>query len=285
MGVFYIYFLGGEPFMREDFLDILDFCNHLKLGIMISTNGWFVDKHIARRVAKAKTSLIRVSIDGATNKTHDHIRRKKGSFKKAWEALENLRAVDIPIVGISVTVMEDNFQEIENLIELAISEKIAELQLVQLCSTGRGIKAKKLSLEHWKELRKILLAKEPEYQKYLRFSSTEGLLEKPNTKQFRTDSNYTPIMMGCTAGRATVAISADGKVMPCIQFRKIAGDLRQNKFKDIWLNSPILEERRIIKKECEPCKFSKICTKECPIDSVPNLEEYRCAFAKINCVN
>ncbi len=278
-GVFYIYFLGGEPFIRQDFLEILDFCSSFGLGIMISTNGWFITSEIAKRIAAAKVSLIRVSIDGAKAETHDKHRGKNGSFRQAWEAVSILKSQHIPLVGVSLTVMEENYHEVEELIELAIKKEIKELQLVQLCRTGRGAKVQGLTIEHLRKLRRNLVSNANYYRKHLKFSTTEGILQKAATTAF-CQKQKLPLMMGCTAGRASIAISADGKVMPCIQFRKVAGDLRHRSLSDIWKNSSVLQERRIIKPECENCQFNSICARECPADPVDGAERSRRLFVR-----
>jgi len=277
--VFYVYFLGGEPFIRSDFLDILDKCNQMSLGIMISTNGWFITPEVASRIENAGVSHIRVSIDGATATTHDTIRRKRGSFQQAWRAVSMLQRTKIPTVGISCTVMESNFHEVEPLVEMAIKEGVKELQLVQLCCTGRGATAQRLSIEHLNELRDLLSQNMPRYHEKISFSATEGLWEKPATTSFRQEGQI-PYMMGCIAGRTAVAISADGLVLPCIQYRKPAGNLRKQLFEEIWQFSPVLNKHREVRKECEGCRFNQICGRECPADPTDNATECRLSYAK-----
>ena len=52
IGVFYIYFLGGEPFIRSDFLQLVSVARANTLEIMINTNGWFVTWACANELAR-----------------------------------------------------------------------------------------------------------------------------------------------------------------------------------------------------------------------------------------
>ncbi|KKK90103.1 hypothetical protein LCGC14_2726450, partial [marine sediment metagenome] len=50
---------------------------------------------------------------------------------------------------------------------------------------------------------------------------------------------------GCKVGRSYRAIQPDGIVTPCVFMPLAVGDLKQEKFIDIWNHSPILAEIRV----------------------------------------
>jgi radical SAM protein with 4Fe4S-binding SPASM domain len=81
-------FLGGEPLMHPDCLDLLDYAAEHTPAVLITTNGHYVTAEVARRLA-ASCSRIQVSIDGANPQMHDFI-RGKGSFRKVMEAVDHL---------------------------------------------------------------------------------------------------------------------------------------------------------------------------------------------------
>ena len=86
MKVFQFNIGGGEPFMREDFPDLMDYSHEKGIVTCISTNGTLIDDEVAGRLAH-KLVYMQVSLDGATPASNDAI-RGKGSFRKALNALE-----------------------------------------------------------------------------------------------------------------------------------------------------------------------------------------------------
>jgi MoaA/NifB/PqqE/SkfB family radical SAM enzyme len=75
---------GGEPFVREDFLDLMDYAHEKGIVTCISTNGTMIDDEIAHRLDH-KLVYMQVSLDGATPESNDTI-RGRGSFRRALKA-------------------------------------------------------------------------------------------------------------------------------------------------------------------------------------------------------
>ena len=102
---------GGEPFIRPDLVDILDFLTRRDHAVFVTTNGWYLDR--MRRLADLpRTDLITigVSIDGV-GETHDAIRRK-GSFERVGQALEIARAAGCQ-VQVNTVVQPENLATVE----------------------------------------------------------------------------------------------------------------------------------------------------------------------------
>ena len=118
MKVFQFNIGGGEPFMRPDFLELMDYAQQKGMVTCISTNGTLLDKAISRRLDN-KLVYIQVSLDGATPASNDAI-RGRGSFDKAVQALQYLRQNDIE-VSINTVLTRRSFPELEQLKELAVS--------------------------------------------------------------------------------------------------------------------------------------------------------------------
>ena len=67
---------------------------------------------------------------------------------------------------------------------------------------------------------------------------------------------------GCLAGTGVCFISHEGEVFPCGYLPAIAGDLRREKFADIWDNAKVINELRDaenLKGKCGCCEFRNIC--------------------------
>ena len=112
-GMLRVGFTGGEPLVRKGIDEIVKKCDDNDLMISLTTNGWFVKKY--SEVLK-KISLLNISIDG-TEETHDFIRRKKGSFAKAIEAVKIAKANNIPVL-VNTTIMSANIDNIPEMNKL-----------------------------------------------------------------------------------------------------------------------------------------------------------------------
>jgi radical SAM protein with 4Fe4S-binding SPASM domain len=71
----------------------------------------------------------------------------------------------------------------------------------------------------------------------------------------------------CSAGHNACYVSPYGEVYPCVQFPYLTGNIRQQKFIDIWKHSSQMQEVRAIRVAdlhgCSSCVHGGSCTR-CP---------------------
>jgi radical SAM protein with 4Fe4S-binding SPASM domain len=75
-------------------------------------------------------------------------------------------------------------------------------------------------------------------------------------------SDMNAVTKGCLAGTGVCFISHEGEVYPCGYLPVIAGDLRKEKFVDIWEKSAVFNQLRDtgnLKGKCGCCEFRNIC--------------------------
>ena len=72
--VFYINIGGGEPMVRRDFFELVDYAIGNGIGVKFSTNGTFIDADKARRLAAMDYLDIQISLDGIDAATNDAVR-------------------------------------------------------------------------------------------------------------------------------------------------------------------------------------------------------------------
>jgi len=278
MKVFYIYFLGGEPLLRDDIFELVIYARERGVASMMSTNGWFITSQIARRLEKAGFMHVRVSIDGAKAKTHDSIRGKQGSFSRAIRAVKILRQTNISRIGISPTVLGENIDEIPGLIEIAVRLGVDEMQLVQLCARGRGSEVQAASAEQLYKLRDIFKIYKERLVGRLNLTATEGISFSEGFSDLNNIDSLLPNFWGCPASRTCLAIEAEGTIQPCILFRSSAGNIRTESLKNIWHKSQLFQKMRQPSVSCRGCDYEKACSGECPIDNCPD-DLFRREFA------
>jgi MoaA/NifB/PqqE/SkfB family radical SAM enzyme len=110
-----IAFEGGEPLLRNDLVEILAFSRSLPLHTSLITNGTLLESRIDQ-IAPYINGVVYVSLDGL-EKTHDAIRGVGGSFRKSVRGIT--AAKEKVAVTINTTIMAENIDEIEDLVDLA----------------------------------------------------------------------------------------------------------------------------------------------------------------------
>lgn len=253
--VFQINFGGGEPFMRPDFLDIIDACHARGIMTCISTNGTLFTKELVERLSRTNLMAIQVSLDGAKKETCEAI-RGVGTYDRAIKALELLALSPIP-TSINTVLTSSNAHEIDDLQKLA-NQLGVTLRISRFRPSGRGA-------DNWEELR-------PTPAQLLSFSDWLGKNDNIRTGDsffsLTTQERQGLGLNLCGAAKLTCCVGPTGKVFPCAFLqtdRFEAGDVRHSTFKEIWDNSEIFKSFRGLRiHSCEDCKRFDQCHGGCP---------------------
>ena len=136
MQVFYVNIGGGEPTLRPDFWDLLDYCVVSKVGVKFSTNGSRITTSAAERIASTDYVDVQISLDGADAATNDAI-RGDGSYAMALQAMDQLAAAGMRGFKVSVVVTRENVGQLDEFLALA-RRYDAQLRLTRLRPSGRG---------------------------------------------------------------------------------------------------------------------------------------------------
>jgi mycofactocin radical SAM maturase len=136
MQVFYVNIGGGEPTVRPDFWNLVDYATAHHVGVKFSTNGVKISPEIARRLAAGDYVDVQISLDGATAEVNDAV-RGPGSYATALRAMRNLAAAGFRGFKISVVVTRQNAGQLDDF--KAIADRFgAQLRLTRLRPSGRG---------------------------------------------------------------------------------------------------------------------------------------------------
>ena len=136
MQVFYANVGGGEPTLRPDFWDLLDYSVAHHVGIKFSTNGVRLDSRAAQRLARTDYVDVQISIDGATADVNDAV-RGTGSFAMARRAMDNLAAAGFGEFKISIVVTRQNVSQLDEFKQIADGYG-ARLRVTRLRPSGRA---------------------------------------------------------------------------------------------------------------------------------------------------
>jgi mycofactocin radical SAM maturase len=254
--VFQINFGGGEPFLRDDFLHILDYAHSKSITTCVSTNGTVLDERVVKKLKTMDLLYIQVSLDGASPETNDQI-RGKGTFERILDGIRLLAKYEIPDFSINTVVTRLNFTEIVRLHELA-QQFGAKTRLSRFRPSGRGREA-------WDayHLSKTQLL---EFSSFL--SGHRDILTGDSFFSITSEDRRDLGLNMCGAAKMTCSVSPDGAVYPCAFLQDsifLAGNVTETPFEFIWRESPALKMMRSIRVEsCQSCFRFGLCHGGCP---------------------
>ena len=134
---------GGEPLVRGDMDEIINYATKKNIRSVLFTNGVLINDEFLESVKDANL-FIRFSLDGATEEVNDAI-RGKGTYKSTLEKIKKCKERNIP-VGIASTINQINFGQYEQIIELAEKLEVDEVELSEVSPIGYAEERKDLLL-------------------------------------------------------------------------------------------------------------------------------------------
>ena len=132
-GVRTIQLSGGEPTLREDILEVVRHAVSRIPFVNLTTNGTRVDLDFLEGLVRARPNLLWLSLD-ATGSVHDEIRGVPGTYERVLRGMRRVNELkrrlgsDLPKLYVSVVVQRGNIDEITRLGELAIEQRVSELE-------------------------------------------------------------------------------------------------------------------------------------------------------------
>lgn len=253
-GVFFLVLSGGEVFMRRDLLEIVEYARRLQFNVKIKTNAVMIGEAEATKLRELGVEQVQISLYSHRPEVHDAITKLPGSFRRTVKAIHFLKSKRVKVTLANV-LMTANMFDSAGMIALAreldvpytldptITPKIdGDMSILALRAPGTQLK------------------------EVFRTPELVGNVEEfcapppPPAEDFKED-------YPCSAGHTACYISPYGDVFPCVQFPIPSGNVRRQKFIDIWQNSPELNEVRSIRAgdlpTCSACSHVGTCTR-CP---------------------
>ncbi|WP_133904685.1 mycofactocin radical SAM maturase [Actinophytocola oryzae] len=237
MRVFYVNIGGGEPTVRPDFWELVDYATAHHVGVKFSTNGVRITPSVAERLAASDYVDVQISLDGATEAVNDAV-RGPGSYRTALRAMENLRAAGFRGFKVSVVVTRANAGQLDAFKEIA-DRFGAQLRLTRLRPSGRGA-------DVWDELHPTAAQQRQLYDWLL--ARGEDVLTGDSFFHLAAYGDALPGLNLCGAGRVVCLIDPVGDVYACpfaIHENFLAGNVRDTGgFSRVWRESELFTDLR-----------------------------------------
>jgi mycofactocin radical SAM maturase len=258
MQVFYVNIGGGEPTVRRDFWELVDYATSHHVGVKFSTNGSRITPEIARRIAASDYVDVQISLDGATAEVNDEV-RGPGSFDVAMAAMAHLADAGFKGFKLSVVCTRQNVRQLDEF--KAIAGRFgAQLRLTRLRPSGRGA-------DVWAELH-LLPAQQRGLYDWL-IAHGDDVLTGDSFFHLGAFGESLPGLNLCGAGRVVCLIDPVGDVYACpfaIHDSFRAGNVRATGgFVGVWRESSLFRDLRAPQSAgaCNSCQHFDSCRGGC----------------------
>ena len=248
---------GGEPFVREDCLDLLDLiaAHRERCSLAILTNGTLIDERLACYLKYLKPRFVQVSLEGS-RPTHDRI-RGNGNYDMTISGIHHLVRQAVPTL-ISFTAHRGNYREFPHVVKTGKALRVNRIWADRYVPLGQGKAMDDLSLSagETREFFKLLAASRPG-----RFSIGRRTTEVAchRALQFLRAGGRP---YACAAGSTLLTVLANGDLVPCRRMPVVAGNLLRERLADLYRENDMLRNLRRRNQTiagCEICDHRRTC--------------------------
>jgi radical SAM protein with 4Fe4S-binding SPASM domain len=264
--------IGGEAYLRDDWLDLVRAIRARGMLPTMTTGGRGLDAERARAAKEAGLHSASVSVDGA-EETHDRLRGLDGSYRAALDAMAHLRNAGIAF-GANSQINRLSAGELEGVLEAIAAAGAKSWQIQLTVAMGRAVDEPDVLLQPYD-----LLEVFPVLDRLAKRATELGvnLVAGNNIGYFgpheRALRGRRPAghSTGCGAGRLTMGIEADGTIKGCPSLgtaRWAGGNVRETPLAEIWRRATALRYTRDrtvadLWGYCATCYYADTCRAGC----------------------
>jgi nif11-class peptide radical SAM maturase 3 len=276
VGIDEVALIGGEAYLRRDWLQIAAAIADRGMLCTMTTGGYSISPQVAQQMHTARITQCSVSVDGI-EATHDYLRGRKGSWRACFQTLKNLK--DVGIIATCNTQIN--------------RRSAPELPLIYQAIRAAGAKAWQLQLtvpmgnaaDNWEILLQPyeLLDLYPLLAKIAITAKHDGMAIAagnnigyygPYERLLRGGGKWS-FWRGCHAGLNSLGIEADGAIKGCPSLPTspyTGGNIRTNSLREIITQTDELNFNFNAKTVngtdhlwgfCKICEYAKLCRGGC----------------------
>ena len=275
-----VLFSGGEPLMRSDLFELIEYGGEVGMRTVISTNGTLITEDVAKKIKQAGVSYVGISLDGM-GEVNDKFRGVSGAFDAAVRGIRNCRDLGVR-VGLRLTLTGRNVEDLDGLFEFVEKEGLERVCFYHLVPSGRGgeISSDDLSHEETRDAVGLIMARTRALKEGGRKTDiltvdnhVDGVflyLKLLEEDKGRADDVWRLLTWNgggmYSSGVGIGCIDWDGNVHPDqFWWHYSLGNVLEKPFSEIWTSAedPLLcklrERRANIKGRCRLCRFFDGC--------------------------
>ncbi|HEY8039331.1 MAG TPA: radical SAM protein [Polyangiaceae bacterium] len=272
LGVLEVTLIGGEAYLRDDWLQIVRAIRGRGMECTIVSGGRGFTRDRARAARDAGVMSVSLSIDGA-EETHDTLRGLKGSHAAALAAMSHLAHEGVQ-VSANTQIGRLNRHELPLVFDRIAGAGAHSWQLQITVAAGRVADDPSLLLEPYHMLEVLPAVARVKAQADARdlriwpgnnlgyYGPFEALL-RGNLPGGRRGS--------CGAGRAIIGIESNGALKACPSLPSeayVGGNVRDDRLRDVWERAEPLrftrnDRRSELWGHCAGCYYADDCLGGC----------------------
>ena len=274
IGVREVTLIGGEAYLREDWPIIAKEVTRMGMSCGMTTGARNLDQRRVDQAVEAGLKTISISIDGL-EQTHDSIRGAKGSWRAAIDAAKRVSETDIRL-ATNTQINRLSMPELPALADLLIELNSRAWQLQLTVAMGRAADRPDLLPQPYDLLELFPMLVWIKQNKLdpngiQIFPGNNIGYFGPYEHLLRYGGDLGAHWAGCSAGKWTLGLEADGKIKGCPSLQSVpytGGNFRTDKLKDVVANSPQLKMFRERTRDdlwgyCKTCYYGDICKAGC----------------------
>jgi radical SAM protein with 4Fe4S-binding SPASM domain len=270
-------FTGGEPLMRKDIFDIMEYAKKKGFSIILITNGTLITPRVADRLKALALNKIDISFHSKKRDVFDRFTRVPGTYEKVVNAVRLCRERGIDLY-FKTSAMTINRTEIHAIRKCAIEEHGAHFRWSHVVSpTLEGMKD---TLRYRLTPRQIMRANRTLKNDIELENEQLDALERdrrrpPGRKPPRKKKTRHTRLFSCGAGRTEIVINPYGEMRTCVDILEPTYPLREGTFQEGWkiLQRHVARMRPGPAYECDRCAYRAYCD-VCPALSWLECRDY-----------
>jgi len=255
-GCLYLCLTGGEPLIRNDFMDIYLYAKRKGFIITLFSNATLLNKDVAKKLEKSPPCSIEITLNGITQETYERITQVSGSFKQALANIIDLVKRNLPVV-LKTNCLKQNFQEIAGIKSFADKllgrrqgrgKFIYDTMIYPRLNGDQTPCRYRLSSQELLQMRK----NDPDIWKEYKKMFCLGFSDLKRDKKY---------LYHCDTWRNSFFITPYGKLRFCQFSSKFESDLRYYSLREGFYNSfpRVLNEEFKSDSKCKECRFRPAC--------------------------
>lgn len=277
MGVGEVTLIGGEAYLRNDFILIINEIRKHGMSVTMTTGALNLNEERIIAMKEAGVRIVAISVDGLRD-NHDTLRGVDGSFERAFEAMKLLRRHAIKF-SVNSQINRLTMHDLPGLLEKIAKAGAIGWQLQITSPFGNAADRPDILLQPYMmlevfEILEVLIERARELRVGIfpgnnlgYFGPLESKLRVWQKKHYK----------GCVAGRYQIGLEAQGDVKGCPSLggaENVGGNVREHSLADIWTRATELSyirERSTTELwgYCAECYYADTCRGGCTATAEP----------------
>ncbi len=253
-------FTGGEPTLRRDLAELVDYGHSRGLWVNLITNGIrCAQPRFVAALKQAGLDSAQVSLEAGDAVAHDLVVGRPGAFERTVKGISALKEAGVR-VHTNTTINRLNRDALHGLIDLVARLGLEHLSMNMVIRTGEAVGQPDIGYTEIGPL--VLDLKKHAEDKGLRFvwySPVPMCLFNPAAYGLGSPS--------CAAADGLLSIAPDGAVLPCSSFEQGVGNLLQEEFEAVWNRraAKYWRKKEFLPPGCQACEYAALCCGACPL--------------------